>query len=216
MTRQKTIFFDLDGTLTDSRPGITRSIQHALERLGLPVPEADALTWCIGPPLVQCFTTLLGSDVQAAAAIVHYRERYGTVGMYENEVYAGIPETLAALKADGHTLHVATAKPHVYAERIIAHFGFDRYFTSVFGPELDGTRNDKRELLAHAIARTGTDPAQALMIGDRHHDILAARANAVAPLAVLYGYGSRQELAEAGAERFCASPAEVLVAARGG
>lgn len=201
-----TIFFDLDGTLTDSRPGITRSIQHALEQLGHPVPPVEELTWCLGPPLQQSLKALLGTEALVQAGLKHYRERFAHVGLFENEVYAGIDEVLAALKADGRRLFVATSKPHVYAGRIISHFGLDKYFDGVFGAELDGTRADKTDLLAYALAQTRTDPARALMIGDRSHDIIGARNNAMAAVGVLYGYGSREELIGAGAERFCETP----------
>lgn len=201
-----TIFFDLDGTLTDSRPGITRSIQHALERLGKPVPPPEELTWCLGPPLQQSLKALLGTEALAQAGLKHYRERFAEIGLFENDVYAGVEEVLAALKADGRRLFVATSKPHVYAERIIRHFGLDRYFDRVFGAELDGTRSDKTNLLAYALAQTRTDPAQALMIGDRSHDIIGARNNAMAAVGVLYGYGSEEELRGAGAQRLCERP----------
>ncbi|UTD25896.1 HAD family hydrolase [Bradyrhizobium sp. WD16] len=204
-----TIYFDLDGTLTDSRPGIARSIQHALERLGHPVPAAEELTWCLGPPLQQSLKTLLGTEALVQAALLHYRERFAEVGLFENEVYTGIEDVLAALKADGRRLFFATSKPHVYAERIIGHFGLDKYFDRVFGAELDGTRADKTDLLAYALAQTRTDPAQALMIGDRSHDIIGARNNAMAAVGVLYGYGSREGLLEAGPERLCATPQEL-------
>ena len=205
----KTIFFDLDGTLTDPKLGITRSIQYALERLGREVPHQDTLTWCIGPPLHASFVKLLGDIDLADRALLLYRERFGEVGMFENAVYAGIEATLASLADGSRRLFVATSKAHVYATRIIAHFGLDSYFEHVFGAELDGTRVDKTELLKYAIETAGINPAEALMIGDRSDDIVGARNNGLRAIGVLYGYGSRDELIEAGAHGLCASPHDI-------
>ncbi|HLG80562.1 MAG TPA: HAD family hydrolase [Bradyrhizobium sp.] len=205
----KTIFFDLDGTLTDPKIGITRSIQYALESLGREVPHEDALTWCIGPPLHASFVKLLGDIGLADRALLLYRERFGDIGMFENAVYAGIEATLASLADGSRRLFVATSKAHVYAARIIAHFKLDSYFEQVFGAELDGTRVDKTELLKYAIETTGVDPAEALMIGDRSYDIIGARNNGLRAIGVLYGYGSRDELIEAGAHGLCASPHDI-------
>lgn len=200
-----TIFFDLDGTLTDPKPGITRSLQYALEKLGRPVPAQDELTWCIGPPLRTSLVTLLGGEAEADRGVALYRERFGDVGLFENSLYPGIEATLAALKPRAR-LFVATSKAHVYADRIIDHFGLRPYFDHVFGAELDGTRAHKGDLLAWALERTGTDPARAAMIGDRSHDIVGAKANGIDGIGVLYGYGSREELLEAGAMHLCATP----------
>lgn len=205
----KTIFFDLDGTLTDPKIGITRSIQYALEKLGREVPHQDELTWCIGPPLHASFVKLLGEIHLADRALLLYRERFGDVGMFENAVYAGIEATLASLADGSRRLFVATSKAHVYATRIISHFRLDSYFEQVFGAELDGTRVDKTELLKYAIETAGIDPAEALMIGDRSYDIVGARNNGLRAIGVLYGYGSRDELIEAGAHGLCASPHDI-------
>jgi phosphoglycolate phosphatase len=204
------IYFDLDGTLTDPKPGITRSIQYALQKLDLPVPTQDELTWCIGPPLRDSFVKLLGGDSQADLAVSLYRERFGDVGLYENAVYPDIEHILTALKQSHGRLFVATSKARVFAERIIDHFGLGGYFEHVFGAELDGTRVHKSDLLAYALDKTGVDPSRALMIGDRSHDMIGARNNGMDALGVLYGYGSRQELIEAGASHVCASPRAVL------
>ncbi|MBI5320534.1 HAD family hydrolase [Bradyrhizobium sp.] len=200
-----TIFFDLDGTLTDPKPGITRSLQYALERLGRPVPAQDELTWCIGPPLRTSLVKLLGGEEDADRGVALYRERFGDVGLFENSLYPEIEATLAALKPRAR-LFVATSKAHVYADRIIDHFGLRPHFEYVFGAELDGTRAHKGDLLAFALERTGTDPARAVMIGDRSHDIVGARVNGIGGIGVLYGYGSREELTEAGAAHLCATP----------
>lgn len=206
MTSMRTICFDLDGTLTDPKPGITRSIQHALRGLDRPVPAEDELTWCIGPPLIRSLEKLTGDRATAERALVLYRERFGAVGLYENRVYDGIPDVLAGLAGAGHRLFVATSKPRVYAERIIEHFGLGAHFTTVHGSELDGTRVEKTDLLAWIVERERLDPQATIMIGDRSHDIVGARRNAMTALGVLYGYGSRAELEAAGAHGLCASP----------
>lgn len=203
-----TIFFDLDGTLTDPKPGITGSIQFALQKLGRPVPAQDELTWCIGPPLRDSLVRLVGEE-SADRGVALYRERFGDVGLYENSLYPGIEATLAALKPRAR-LFVATSKAHVYADRIVDHFGLRPYFDRVFGAELDGTRVHKHDLLAFAIEQTATDPTRAIMIGDRSHDIVGARKNSMDGIGVLYGYGSRTELVEAGAVHLCATPQAIL------
>lgn len=200
-----TIFFDLDGTLTDPKPGITGSIQYALQKLGRPVPSQDELTWCIGPPLRDSLVVLLGGEADADRGVALYRERFADVGLYENSLYSGIETTLAALKPH-YRLFVATSKAHVFADRIIDHFGLRPYFEHVFGAELDGTRVHKYDLLAWALERTGTEASRALMIGDRSHDIVGARKNGMDGIGVLYGYGSEGELLEAGASHLCATP----------
>jgi phosphoglycolate phosphatase len=205
------IYFDLDGTLTDPKPGITRSIQYALQKLDHPtMPTEDELTWCIGPPLRASFVRLLGAETSADLAVSYYRERFSDVGLYENGVYDGIGDVLTSLCASGHRLFVATSKPHVFAERIIDHFGLRDHFERVFGSELDGTRVHKYDLLEWAIEQTATDPARAIMIGDRSHDIVGAKKNGMDGIGVLYGYGSREELLEAGAVHLCATPRAIL------
>ena len=204
------IYFDLDGTLTDPKPGITGSIQYALQRLDLPVPSQDELTWCIGPPLRASFATMLGGEERADLALSLYRERFADVGLYENSLYPGIKDVLTTLGSSGRRMFVATSKPGIYAERIIDHFGLRDHFERVFGSELDGTRVHKTDLLAYALKETSIDPSHALMIGDRSHDIVGARNNGMNAIGVLYGYGSRQELTEAGALHVCASPAGLL------
>jgi phosphoglycolate phosphatase len=199
-TVQHTICFDLDGTLTDPKPGITNCIRYALERLGREPPPADDLTWCIGPPLLASFETLLKDADLATQGLALYRERFGDVGLFENEVYPGIPDVLAACRNAGHRLLVATSKPTVYASRIIAHFGLSPYFEAVCGSELDGTRADKTELLRWLLKTHGVDAASATMIGDRKHDIIGARNNGLRTIGVAYGYGGRAELTEAGAD----------------
>ncbi len=200
-----TIFWDLDGTLTDPKPGITKSFIYALEKLGIPAPAPDDLEWVIGPALLDSFAQLGVDDPQVA--VDFYRERYTKDGLFENRVYDGIPELLSRLQDAGYTMCLATAKPHAYARKITAHFGLAQYLTHEFGPELDGTRNNKGELLAYALNATGYDVNAAIMIGDRHHDIDAARAVGMKSIGVTWGYGSGDELAQA--DTLCTTPAEL-------
>ena len=200
------ICFDLDGTLTDSKLGITRSIRYAMEKLNRVAPDEDALTWCIGPPAVDSFAKLLGDKHEAQAALSIYRERYSKIGLYENVLYAGVRETLASLAADGHRLFVATSKATVFAERIIDYFDLSRYFEAVCGAELDGTRSDKTELLAWLLREKRLEPTVATMVGDRRHDIIGARNNGMTAIGVLYGYGTKSELIDAGAAQLCENP----------
>ena len=210
MPTEPVIFFDLDGTLTDPKPGITGSIQYALRKLDRAIPSQDELTWCIGPPLRASFAALLGGEELADRAVELYRERFGDVGLFENSVYPDIEQVLAALHSAPRRMFVATSKPHVFATRIIAHFGLSNYFEHVFGSELDGTRVNKVDLLAYALQQTGVDPAAAVMIGDRSHDVIGAKRNGIRAVGVTYGYGSAEELVEAGASHLCASPRAVL------
>ena len=191
--------FDLDGTLTDPKVGITRSVQYALERLGRPVPEADALTWMIGPPLIAGFTELLGGTHDVQEAVRLYRERYSDVGLFENEVYAGIPALLRQLQGRDLRLYVATSKLNVFARRILDHFDLSSSFVEIYGSEPDNRNADKSDLIRHILDRERFDPARAVMIGDRKHDAIGARANGIASIGVTWGYGSRQELKDAGA-----------------
>ncbi len=158
----RTLLFDLDGTLTDPREGITRSIAYALERMGMAAPPLDTLHFAIGPPLRASFARLLSTDAPEAIerAVAHYRERFADVGLYENRPYAGIAEALAALRDSGARLFVATSKPQVYARRIVEHFGLHAHFLDVHGCELDGTREDKRDLLAHLLPHHEVDASR--------------------------------------------------------
>lgn len=187
------VFLDLDGTLTDPKQGITLSVTYALQQMGLEAPDPDTLGWVIGSALVKSFAELGVRDVQAA--LEHYRRRFSDVGIYENRPYAGVEEMLGTLQAEGRRLCLVTAKPHVYVRRITEHFGLAPYLVHEFGPELDGTRNDKADLLAHALETTGADPERAVMVGDRMYDFAAAQANGVRSIAVTWGYGDESEWA---------------------
>jgi phosphoglycolate phosphatase len=205
-----TIYFDLDGTLTDPKPGITRSIQYALGKLDRAVPTEDELTWCIGPPLRASLKQLVGTDALADAALLLYRERFGDIGLYENEIYPGIEDTLSVLAKSGRRMFVATSKAVVYAERIIDHFKLRDYFERVFGSELDGTRADKTDLLGYALQTMNVDSSKSVMIGDRKFDMIGARNNGMTAVGVLYGYGTKEELLAGGAQHICTAPRGLL------
>lgn len=191
-----TILFDLDGTLIDPFVGITRSIQYALERMNAPVPEADALRWCIGPPLWESFEVLLSTSDRRELdrAVAFYRERFTVDGLYENTLIEGIDALVASLSTEGRKLFVATSKPHAYAGKIVEHFGLMPYFGKVYGSELDGTRSAKADLIAHLLQQEGMSAKSCVMIGDRKHDLIGAHANEVASVGVTWGYGGPGEL----------------------
>ncbi len=215
--KRMNLLFDLDGTLTDPFPGITKCISYALDMLGRQLPPRESLRWCIGPPLKDSFAKLLDSDDAPLCekALAFYRDRFGSVGLFENEVYDGIPEVLKDLQVDGHTLYVATSKPAVYAERIIDHFGLYRYFKRVYGSELDGTRSDKTSLICHILQRESIANSEASMIGDREHDIIGAKENGVYGFGVLWGYGTKDELEASGAHAFIKTPRDLVTAFNG-
>jgi len=193
------LLVDLDGTLTDPGLGITRCLQHALSALGRPIPPT--LDWCIGPPLRDTFVKLLGvSDPELLdRAIGLYRERFVSVGMFENVVYPGVAAGLEQLRNAGHQLRVVTSKPHVYARKILDHFALSDAFVSIHGSELSGEFAEKADLIRHVLS---TEPFgdRPHMVGDRRHDIEAAHANNLLGVGVLWGYGSRAELEAAGAD----------------
>lgn len=205
-----TILLDLDGTLTDPSEGITRCIQHALRQLDEPVPEQQALLKYIGPPLQASFTQMLGGEARVAAAMAAYRERFADVGLYENVLYPRVREVLQTLIEQGERLILATSKPHVYAQRIVEHFQLEPYLEALYGSELDGTRTDKRELLGYLLEQQRLDGAECTMVGDRKHDAIGARANGVAAVGVLWGFGSREELTSAGVASLLRSPDDLL------
>jgi len=199
-----TALVDLDGTLTDPYPGISASILYALERLNRPAADELALRAAIGPPLEGSFAAMLDGDpVLAKQALGHYRERFGTVGLYENAVFDGIPEALAALRDAGVEMFLASSKPRIFCETIIEHFDLGRFFASVHGSELDGRHSDKSELIGHILSTEAIDPGRCVMIGDRRYDIEGARSNRVKVAAVGWGYGTMAE--------FEAFPPDVIV-----
>ena len=191
------ILFDLDGTLTDPKEGITRCVQHALRHFGIE-REPDSLTDFIGPPLKQMFETTFNIDGDEAVKI--YRERFSTVGLFENGVYDGIPELLEALKAAGVALAVATSKPTVYTLRILEKYDLLKYFDCVVGSELDGRRTDKAEVIKEVIDQLGiTDLSRAVMVGDRIFDMQGAAKCGIDCVLVEYGYAPEGEIENCGA-----------------
>ncbi|MFV0472738.1 MAG: HAD hydrolase-like protein [Pikeienuella sp.] len=203
------VFVDLDGTLTDSAPGIGAAILHALDALGAPRPDEATLRACIGPSLAENFPRLGVEAAEVGRAVALYREHYAAGGIYDAALYEGAGTMLARLREIGFRLALATAKPIVYAEKITAHFGLSAYFDAEFGSALDGARTDKRELLAHCLNETGADPARSFMLGDRRHDAMGALHNGLTPIGALWGFGGRAELEEAGVRALAAAPGEV-------
>lgn len=189
------ILFDLDGTLTDPKIGITKSVQYALERFGIHVDDLDLLEPFIGPPLMEGFSSIYQfEEEQCKQAISYYREYFSEQGIYENTVYPGIIELLQQLKKEDHQLFVATSKPTVFAEIIIKHFEMSSYFDFIGGSNLDGTRSSKGDVIRYVMDQHGLKQEQSVMIGDRKHDIIGAHQNQIPSIAVEYGYGSREEL----------------------
>lgn len=196
-----TVLFDLDGTLTNPALGIVRCWQYALDILGVAHDES-VLRSLIGPPIQEGFAQLLETDDLSAIerGVLLYRERFSTVGLFENELFPEIPGLLASLRARGARLFVATSKPTIYSERIIEHFGLGQYFDQIYGSELSGERADKRHLLRHIVERENLDVRAATMVGDRLHDVNGAKACGIHCVGVLWGFGSREELELAGAD----------------
>jgi phosphoglycolate phosphatase len=205
---QTAVLFDLDGTLTDPFVGISRSMQHALAALGYPSPEAAALRSYIGPPLQVTFPKLLASDDKALndEALRLYRQRYADVGKFENVLIDGIVDALEILAGQGHYLCVATSKLETYSVEIVEHFGLSRFFRAVHGSALDGRNADKGELIGHIIETERLNPANTIMIGDRLHDIVGAARHGMRAIGVLWGFGDREELENAGAAAIAEHP----------
>ncbi|MBN0039092.1 HAD hydrolase-like protein [Cellulosimicrobium cellulans] len=207
------VLLDLDGTLTDSAPGILASVRHAYGVLGLPVPAEPLLRGFVGPPLGESFTAH-GVPVDLVAdAVAAYRDVYAAGKLLDNAVYPGIPECLTALRGAGLRLAVATSKPEPMARRIVEHFGLgahlDRGLDDVFGATLDGSRSTKGDVVAHALASLGA-PRRAVMVGDREHDVLGAAAHQIPCVGVAWGYARPGELAAAGATVVVGTPAELV------
>jgi|694.fasta_scaffold04249_22 phosphoglycolate phosphatase len=214
-----TVLFDLDGTLTDPKLGITRCIQYALSELGYKPPDANELLWCIGPPLKSSFSQLLqtADDTLLEKAILLYRSRFSTIGLFENSLYPQIPETLKTIRDAGYQTFVATSKPQIYATRIIEDFDLALFFDGVYGSELDGNRSVKGDLISYIIERESLLPSTVVMVGDseallqadRLHDIIGAKKNNIASIGVTYGYGSREELETHKADLIANYPDEI-------
>ncbi len=211
------VLFDLDGTLTDPKEGITKCVQYALADFSIIEPDLDALTCFIGPPLLQSFREYYGFDeAEATRAVAKYRERFSTIGLFENSVFEGVHEMLSRLKAEGKAICLATSKPTVYAKKIIEKYGVDKYFDIVVGSELDGRRTNKAEVIEEVLRQAAeqewggigqnvyakqieTIREKAIMVGDRHHDIDGAKACRMESIGVRFGYAEAGELEKAGA-----------------
>ncbi|MFF2093896.1 HAD family hydrolase [Paenibacillus sp. NPDC058174] len=195
MGKKTTVLFDLDGTLTDPKLGITSGVQYALSKFDIHVDNLDTLEPFIGPPLTETFQELYGlSEEQSQQGIAYYREYFADRGMYENELYPGMHELLGGLKERGVRVCMATSKPTFFAEKIADYFEISRYFDFVGGSNLDNTRTDKGEVIQHVLETQGIDPSETIMIGDRKHDVIGARKNGIPAIAVGYGYGRDEEL----------------------
>ena len=207
------ILLDLDGTLTDPKEGITKSVQYALEQLSVEPPSMDELEWTIGPPLLHSFEQLLNTKDRKILekAVSFYRDRYVDRCHIENKPYEGIDKTLASLTQQGFTLYLATSKPWTYAGKILEHFDLRHYFKEVHGSELDGTRDYKDELIAYIIQQHSLDPRHTLMIGDREYDIHGAKQNDVRSVGVTYGYGSMAELEAADPDALCHHHSDIII-----
>ncbi|MBD3948202.1 HAD hydrolase-like protein [Tuanshanicoccus lijuaniae] len=208
----QTILFDLDGTITESAPGIIASIRHAMDTLQLPALDESTLNLFIGPPLTYSFKTYAQLDDETAQlATKIYRERYNTIGLYESTLYDGIESILQQLKVAGKRLYIATAKPEPLARRILAHYQLDRYFDDIVGATFDGVVATKEQVIELALSSNpNIDPKTAVMIGDRHHDMEGARQHHIEAIGVLYGYGDRDELIQAGATHIVDVPQDLL------
>ena len=201
----KYILFDLDGTLTESAPGIINSIKHTYAHYGITDYDEAELHKFVGPPLIESFMRYCGfTQEKASEAVDVYREYFSTKGLFENAVYSGIPECLGAMKSAGYKLAVATSKPQVFCERILEHFDLAKYFDVVKGIPLDDEQMTKAQVIASALEALGvTNKSEAVMVGDRDYDVKGAAENGILCIGVLYGYGSREELETAGACAIC-------------
>ncbi|MBC2600893.1 HAD hydrolase-like protein [Puniceicoccus vermicola] len=210
--KPENLLFDLDGTLTDPKPGITECLRYALGKMGREAPPRDDLLWCIGPPLLKSFVILLEDDSQDVCeeALRHYRERFSTIGLFENSVYPEVPDVLDELSKAGMKLFVASSKPEVFVRRILQHFGLSPFFVQMYGSHLDGTFAEKADLIRNVLAVEDLLAEKTWMIGDRLHDVIGAKANGLRAVGVTYGFGSERELREAGADDLVSSPREVL------
>lgn len=213
------VLFDLDGTLVDSEEGITRSVEYALAKYGITVCDRKELRGFIGPPLVESFMRFYGfSEEKAGEATDFYRERYAVLGVHENRLYPGIRELLTELKAGGAKLSVATSKPEIFAEIVIKDMGLGELFDFIAGTQLDDAagrknnyRTQKEDVIAYAVKELGViDRSRVLMVGDRKHDVIGAKINGMDSAYVLWGFGSRAEAEEHGADYTVEKPGELI------
>lgn len=209
----KAILFDLDGTLTESGEGITKSVQYALEKLGKPEPDRDKLKVFVGPPLLEQFMKYAGlQEDEARLAVTYYRERYSVTGIYENQVYNGINEMLDALRAKGYILAVASSKPEYFVQKVLDYFDLGKYFQVIVGSELNGSRTKKSEVIEETLKRLNLSGHrdQVVMVGDKEHDVFGARQAGIQCVAVSYGYGTMDELVNASPLQIVNSPEQLL------
>lgn len=205
------ILMDLDGTITNPKQGITKSVQYALKAKGIIIDDLDSLCRHIGPPLKNSFMNFYGfSEEEAQASVEMYREYFKDTGIYENEEYEGMEELLRKLKKAGKTIITATSKPEVFARRILEHFHLEQYFLDICGATMDGNRSTKEEVIRYALDKNGiTDYSKVVMVGDREHDIEGAKLVGITCVGVLYGFGSKEELEAAGANRLAPTVADL-------
>ena len=208
----KYLLFDLDGTLTDPALGITNSVIYALHKFDIEVSDRSALYKFIGPPLKESFKIYYGfSNEKSDLAVQYYREYFKKYGMFENKVYDGIQDLLLQLKSKGKSLIVATSKPEAFANKILQHFNLYDYFDFVAGATMNNSRNKKADIIQYALENCNiSEKSSAVMIGDREHDIIGAKENGLDSIGVLFGYGTYDELKEAGATFIADSPMEIL------
>lgn len=196
-----TILFDLDGTLTDSGLGIINSVAYALESMKIDEPDPENLKRFIGPPLYESFSRFYQlNPVDTQAAVDAFRVYFNEKGIFENQLYDGVIPLLENFKQAGKRLAIATSKPEIFAKQILQHFGIAHYFDVIAGASLDSSRIHKAAIITYALNQLGHSSQSTIMVGDREHDIFGAKANQLASIGVLYGYGDRQELETAGAD----------------
>lgn len=209
----KAILFDLDGTLTESGEGITKSVQYALEKLGKPEPDREKLRVFVGPPLLEQFMKYADLDEETARqAVTFYRERYSVTGIFENHPYDGIKEVLETLENKGYILAVSSSKPEYFVEKVLDHFDMTKYFKVVVGSEMNGGRTKKADVIEETLRRLHMENHrdQVIMVGDKEHDVFGAKQAGVSCVAVSYGYGTMEELVNAEPLQIVNSPAQLL------
>jgi phosphoglycolate phosphatase len=205
------ILFDLDGTLTDSGPGIVEGLRYALDAMDIEHPDDATIRTFLGPPLMVTFRDHFGMhDDQIEEGIRLYREHYNDTGLFNNIVFDGIPELLATLQTSGYTLATATSKPTETATRILEHFDLARHFTFIGGATMDSSRSLKADVIAHTLESVKAHEFDVIhMVGDRGHDVIGARAHGIETIGVTWGYGSPEELSQAGARVLVHTPADI-------
>jgi len=208
---ERAVLLDLDGTLSNSRPGIVACFRQTLLRLGHDPEQSGDLTWAVGPPIAVSLQRLLApfSDDRVEVALTIYRECYSATGIYDCTVYPGVTGMLDDLRDDGFVMCIATSKRRDFADRVIDYLGLRTYLRNVYGAEPGGGLDRKQDLLAHILATEHFDAAACVMLGDRLHDIEAAKANTIGSIGALWGYGGREELEHAGADAIAPTPGDV-------